>query len=348
MEKDTKIQIGITQGDYNSVNYEAIIRSFVDLGIMELCHPLVFGLPKIATAHIHRLAIPDFSFQSIKQFSEFNAKRANIFEISTEEAIWEYGKSTEMSAKYAFLALQKAMEYIETKQLKALITMPLNSEELRRLQGAFKNQTQYLKTKSQASSIFKIAIADSLRMCAISSTEIDDPSIFAIDKIQQRILQFYTSLKTNFSLHTPRIAILSLSKNMNDTYISKDDSKILVPIVEEAFMQGMPVFGPYPAQTFFASSDLSKFDGVICMYKEQMNCAFLEKSSKSLVYFTEGLPFVHLEPAIPLLYTMDKNMDTLSENLLQTIYQTIDILRSREQYAQLTKKPLAIEKKEKE
>lgn len=113
-------------------------------------------------------------------------------------------------------------------------------------------------------------------------------------------------------------------------------------------MQGMPVFGPYTPQSIFASPDLTKFDGVVCMYKEQMECAFQEKSSKSLVYFTEGLPFVHVEPAIPLVYDSDKSKDAFSENLLQAVYQSMDILRSQELYANLTQNPLGVEKKEKE
>ena len=55
--KDSKIRIGITQGDINGVGYEVILKTFADPTMLELCTPIVYGSPKVATYHRKALDI---------------------------------------------------------------------------------------------------------------------------------------------------------------------------------------------------------------------------------------------------------------------------------------------------
>lgn len=44
--EDSKIRIGITQGDINGVGYEVILKAFADPVMLELCTPIIYGSPK--------------------------------------------------------------------------------------------------------------------------------------------------------------------------------------------------------------------------------------------------------------------------------------------------------------
>ena len=46
-----KIKVGITQGDINGVGYEVILKCFADEEMYDLCTPVVYGSPKVATFH---------------------------------------------------------------------------------------------------------------------------------------------------------------------------------------------------------------------------------------------------------------------------------------------------------
>ena len=46
-----KIRIAITQGDINGVGWEVVLKSFEDPTMLELCTPVIYGSPKVATYH---------------------------------------------------------------------------------------------------------------------------------------------------------------------------------------------------------------------------------------------------------------------------------------------------------
>ena len=46
-----KMKIGITHGDTNGVGYEVILKAMENPTIMELCTPVIYGSPKLASYH---------------------------------------------------------------------------------------------------------------------------------------------------------------------------------------------------------------------------------------------------------------------------------------------------------
>ena len=47
--KNGKIVVGITHGDVNGVGYEVILKIFSEPAMLELCTPVIYGSPKVAT-----------------------------------------------------------------------------------------------------------------------------------------------------------------------------------------------------------------------------------------------------------------------------------------------------------
>ena len=43
--------VGITHGDVNGVGYEVILKIFSEPAMLELCTPIIYGSPKVATYH---------------------------------------------------------------------------------------------------------------------------------------------------------------------------------------------------------------------------------------------------------------------------------------------------------
>ena len=92
--KDTKIKVGITQGDINGIGYEVIIKTLMDHRILEICTPIIYGSPKVAAYHKKVLNIDDFSLNNIKSAQDSHSKRVNIINCTDENIKVELGKST--------------------------------------------------------------------------------------------------------------------------------------------------------------------------------------------------------------------------------------------------------------
>ena len=52
-----RIKIGITHGYTNGVGYEVILKAFEEPTLLELCTPIVYGSPKVASYHRKALGL---------------------------------------------------------------------------------------------------------------------------------------------------------------------------------------------------------------------------------------------------------------------------------------------------
>ena len=49
MSENRKIRVAITHGDTNGIGYELIFKTFAEQEMLELCTPVIYGSPKVAT-----------------------------------------------------------------------------------------------------------------------------------------------------------------------------------------------------------------------------------------------------------------------------------------------------------
>ena len=49
--EDRKIRVAITHGDTNGIGYEVIFKAFEDPMMLDLCTPIIYGSPKVASFH---------------------------------------------------------------------------------------------------------------------------------------------------------------------------------------------------------------------------------------------------------------------------------------------------------
>ena len=49
--EDKKIRVAITHGDTNGIGYELILKAFEDPMMLDLCTPIIYGSPKVASFH---------------------------------------------------------------------------------------------------------------------------------------------------------------------------------------------------------------------------------------------------------------------------------------------------------
>ncbi|MGZ4038619.1 MAG: 4-hydroxythreonine-4-phosphate dehydrogenase PdxA, partial [Bacteroidia bacterium] len=98
---EEKIKIGISQGDVNGIGLEVILKTLIEPTLSEICTPVLFSSQKTVTYYRKVLGLEEFNFNAIRDLSQLNTKKPNVFVCYEEEVNIEMGKDSPVGGKYA-------------------------------------------------------------------------------------------------------------------------------------------------------------------------------------------------------------------------------------------------------
>lgn len=348
-DKNKKVRIGITHGDFNGVSYELILKSFTDNRMLELFTPLVYGSSKIASFFRKALHLGEFNFNVIQKNEALNHKRANLINISEEEVKVEIGKSTEIAGKLAFAALEEAVEGIKNNTIDAIVTAPINKQNIQSEEFDFPGHTEYFAKKFEVENYLMLMVFEKLRLGVITGHMPlkDVSSVLTLDLICNKVHTMNESLIKDFGIRKPKIALLALNPHAGDNgLLGTEETEVIIPAINKSKEEGILVYGPYPADGFIGARTYRDFDGVLAMYHDQGMIAFKSLAFDSGVNFTAGLPIIRTSPAHGTAYGIAGKNLASTESFHNAIYLAIDIYRNRKMYEELNANPLQHQKEE--
>jgi len=342
---EEKIIVGISQGDINGIGLEVIIKTFLEPQMLEICTPVLFGSNKTASAHRKALNIDDFSFNQIKDFSELNHKRANLFSVYEEDVTIELGQQTENGGKYAFKSLEAATNALAEGKIDVLVTAPINKENIQSAEFKFPGHTEYLDEKFGKGNSLMFLVSDDLRVAVVTGhipvTRVAQE--LSSEKILKKIQLLNKSLTQDFAIRKPKIAVLGLNPHAGDNGVIGDEEKnIIIPAIEKAKAEGIIAYGPYPADGFFGNGTYKNFDAILAMYHDQGLIPFKTIAFNKGVNYTAGLPIVRTSPDHGTAYDIAGKGIASEESFRRAIYTAIDIYRTRKNHAEISSNPLKI------
>lgn len=339
-----KIKVGITQGDINGVGYEVILKTFENSEMFDLCTPIVYGSPKIAT--FHRKAFDNTTNYVVKDSAHHSEEGVlNIVNCFGEEEVKiDFGMSTSEAGNAAFVALECALDEYNKGLFDVLVTAPINKNNIQRDGFHFPGHTEYIQDKmGDGSRALMILMNDSIKV-AIATTHLPISKVAsAITKelVEEKLTILDCSLKRDFLIDNPRIAVLSLNPHCGDGgVIGNEEIEIIAPTIEEMFKKGIRCFGPYAADGFFGSGNYSHFDAILAMYHDQGLAPFKVLAMDNGVNFTAGLPIVRTSPDHGTAYDIAGKGIANEESFRSAIYTAIDIARNRVRYDEAHANPL--------
>ena len=331
MEKN-KIRVAITHGDINGVGYEVILKAFEDPTMFELCTPIIYGSPKIAT--YHRKAIESTTnFSIIPSAAEALPGRLNIINCVDDEVKVDLSRPTPEAGKAALDALEAAMSDYKENLFDVLVTAPINKHTIQSEQFHFPGHTEYIQERiGVAETALMILMKDDFRVALVTGhipvREI--ASTITKELIQEKIAIFDKSLRQDFGIGQPRIAVLALNPHAGDEgLIGSEEQEIIIPAIGEMNAKGYMCFGPYPADGFIGSGQYAKFDGILAMYHDQGLTPFKALAMDEGVNFTAGLSLVRTSPAHGTAYDIAGKGLASPDSFRQAIYAALDVFRSR-------------------
>lgn len=333
-----KAKIGISIGDINGIGMEVILKSISHKSVLESCTVIVYGQTKVASYHKKNLGLSDLNFHVVQNAAQAVNGKANMITCWEEDVKIALGQSTESGGKYAVLSLERAVQDLKEGNIDALVTAPINKDNVQSEHFKFPGHTEYLEFKSGNKQALMLMISEQLRVGVVTGHVPlkDVAQSITAQKILTKLQLLNESLKKDFWIEKPKIAVLGLNPHASDNgLIGKEEQEIISPAIQQAFDKGIICFGPYPADGFFGNGTYKQFDAVLAMYHDQGLAPFKTISFGGGVNFTAGLDFVRTSPDHGTGFGIaGKNMADPS-SFLQALYAAIHICKSRSEQLEM-------------
>lgn len=343
------IRVGITIGDINGIGPEVIIKALRDNRILQDFTPIIYASTKTISFHKKAINDTEFAYQSCKDASEAVAKKVNIVNVWSDEISYELGKSTEIGGKYAFLSLEKATEDLASNKIDVLVTAPISKEGIIKAGFKFPGHTEYLAHFANQDEALMLMVNGNLRV-ALATTHLalkEVSSALTKDKILLKIKQLESSLKKDFGIIRPKIAVFGLNPHAGENgKMGDEEQNVIIPAIQQAKGENILAFGPFPADSFFGSSSISQYDGILAMYHDQGLTAFKALAFDEGVNYTAGLPIVRTSPDHGTAFDIAGQDKASEQSMRSAIYLAIDVYRNRQFIKEINANPLAISKEE--
>lgn len=342
-----RLKIGISVGDINGIGLEVIIKTLMDTRMFEFFTPIVYGNTKVASFHRKALGINDFSFHVISEPEQAHSKRANLINCWQEDIKITLGEENELGGRYAFLSLQRATDDLIAGRIDALVTAPIGKHNIQGEEFNFPGHTEYLQARTNSPDVLMFMISDNLRIGVVTGhiPVSDIASRITTDAIRSKLRLMDESLRRDFWIQKPKIAVLGLNPHAGDQgLIGREEADIINPAIEQAKAEGVFCFGPYPADGFFASGAYLKFDALLAMYHDQGLIPFKHIVGYSGVNFTAGLPVVRTSPDHGTGYDIAGKNKASEQSFREAIFAAIHIVKRRREQDELSANPLVIKR----
>lgn len=347
IKKAENIIIGISIGDLNGIGSEVVLKTFEDARMLELCTPVIF-------ANVKTLSFVKKTFEStlmlhgIDKLDQIVIGKINVFNLWHEAVDINFGTNDEKVGEYAIKSFVASTKALKEGIIDVLVTAPINKYNSQSETFKFPGHTDYLDQELEGNALMMMVqdnlrvglLTDHIPLNEVASHLTEDLIIRKIETIKQSLIQ-------DFSINKPKIAILGLNPHCGDGgVIGTEDDAILKPTLKKIFEKGTLVFGPYAADGFFGSNQYDKYDAIVATYHDQGLIPFKTLAFGRGVNFTAGLDKIRTSPDHGTAY--DKAGKGIADynSFKEAVYLAIDVYNSRNQYAEISQKPLKIKEKQ--
>ncbi|MBC7687750.1 MAG: 4-hydroxythreonine-4-phosphate dehydrogenase PdxA [Aquabacterium sp.] len=335
--------LGISCGDINGIGLEVIIKTVADTRLLEICTPVLFASNKVL--NFYRKSMPEinFSFSTVKDAARINHKQVNLYNCWEDEVAVTPGALNELGGKYAVISLTTAAQALKDGKIDGLVTAPIHKKNTQSEAFDFTGHTPYLKNLFGVPDVLMFMIAENMRVAVVTEhVAIKEVAPFITrENILSKLQLMNSSLKKDFGIGKPKIAVLGLNPHAGDEgLVGKEEEDIIKPTIKEAKQRDIFCFGPYSADAFFARGSYEKFDAVLAMYHDQGLIPFKSLALGEGVNYTAGLAGVRTSPDHGVAFDIAGNNKADESSFREAMFKCVDIINSRKEYEMQRQNPL--------
>ena len=341
MRKSENVTVGISIGDLNGIGGEIILKTLEDNRTLELFTPVIFASVKTISFLKNHFKF-DVSSNGINKLNDIIPGKINVFNVWQERVDIQFGEENLKMGELAIKSLKRATQALKQNEIDVLVTAPINKHNIQSDSFNFPGHTDYLAKELEGDSLM-FMVTNNLRVGLLTDhVPVKDVAEHITPQlIEQKVNTVYDSLKRDFKIQKPKIAVLGINPHTGDNgVIGLEDDEVLRPALHKIKEQGKLVFGPYAADSFFGSNNYKNFDAIIASYHDQGLIPFKTLSFGQGVNFTAGLSKVRTSPDHGTAYEIAGKGIADENSFKEATFSAIQIFKNRVGFEALTKNPL--------
>ncbi|MBS3738986.1 4-hydroxythreonine-4-phosphate dehydrogenase PdxA [Mesohalobacter halotolerans] len=336
-------KVGISIGDINGIGSEIILKTFEDERMLEFCTPVIFAHTKMLS-FLKRHFKLNLKFQGVKSSEKIIEGKINVVNSWKNNPKIEFGQEHKAAGVFAIKSLRSATNALKAGHVDVLVTAPIHKNSIQADDFKFPGHTDFLEQELGGNALM-FMVSDPIKVGLLTDhVPVKDISKHITpDRIKQKINTVKNSLKQDYQIDVPKIAVLGINPHTGDNgVIGKEDDDIIRPTLSEINKTEPYVFGPYAADSFFGSKNYKNFDAIVAAYHDQGLIPFKTLSFGHGVNFTAGLNYIRTSPDHGTGFDIAGQGKADPSSFTKAVFEAIKINNNRTEYKQLTKNPLKV------
>ena len=144
-----KPKIGITIGDINGIGPEVIIKALGDNRLLKQFTPVVYGSSKVLSYYKKALQIKELNYSQVRD-NQFINNKINVINCWEKPVEIKVGEETKEAGEAAFQALKKSVSDLKEGKIDAIVTAPINKNNIQSDEFIFPGHTEYITESFQS------------------------------------------------------------------------------------------------------------------------------------------------------------------------------------------------------
>ena len=323
----------ITMGDAAGIGPEIIVKLFARKGISAKYWPVVIG-DLIPMLDAQRRTSRKVSIRPVKSINEARFEEGIIDLIDMKclkQGDYFLGEPSAAAGRASYEYIKEAVKLCAAKKAGAMVTAPITKKTLHMAGLDYPGHTEIIAKMTKAKKHAMMLLTGDFRvvLVTIHTAFKNVPKLLTVKNIFEAIIITHESLKKDFGIKNPRIAVPGLNPHAGESGAFGREEKLLIePAIKHAKKEGINVQGPFPPDTIFHKVVKTKsHDAVVCMYHDQGLIPLKLIGFEKGVNTTLGLPIVRTSPDHGTAYDI-AGTGAASDESLYSALCTASIIKS--------------------
>ncbi len=299
--------LAITLGDPGGIGPE------VTFGAVAACgedgyQPFLVGSLAVARAHAERLGL-GVQIEAVTGPEEADAVLGRgalpLLDVSEGADLdLPWGRATAAGGALSMRAVERATRLCLAGEVGAMVTAPISKEAISLAGHDVPGHTEFIARLCGVTDEVMLLVSGDLRVALVTVhvplRRVAD--LVTADAILARRRTLERSLRADFGIAAPRVAVLGLNPHAGDGgVLGMEETDVIAPAIAACVAEGFATDGPFPADGFFAAvatglPGVARYDAVLAMYHDQGLAPFKALAYETGVNATVGLPIVRTSP----------------------------------------------------
>lgn len=298
------MQTAWTIGDIHGIGPEIVLKSFREID-HSTCKPIAVGSVEALRFYNRELdlgvKINEFrSFRDLENAADFPDNELPVISVAEPTSLVNPGAVSAEAGHIAMKAIDTAARLCLEGKVRAMVTAPVHKEAIAKAGYANTGHTDFLADLCDVTApimLFHDRLSSlTVALATVHVPLLSVPGLIRSMDLESFLLRLSRSLRTDFNIPSPRIAVLGLNPHASDGGVmGSEEETVIAPWIEKLAGKES-IEGPFPADGFFGAGMFRNYDAVVAMYHDQGLLPFKVLSFETGINVTTGLPVVRTSP----------------------------------------------------